>query len=145
MSKTVTCLWFKENGEEAAAFYVSLFPNSKVTSSGGIITEFELDGVPYQILNGGPVPFDFTEAISISISTDGQEETDHYWDNLVEGGEPSVCGWLKDRYGLSWQIVPKQLLEYLGDPDPERAAKAQQCMMGQSKIVLAEFEAAVNG
>ena len=120
MQKITTCLWFDGQAEEAMNFYVSIFKNSKVLSvmrwpeghadeGKVLVTTFELDGVQFQALNGGP-QFKFTEAISLSIDCKTQEEVDHFWDKLIEGGgEPSQCGWLKDKFGLSWQVVPEQL------------------------------------
>ena len=131
MSKLTTCLWFDTEGEEAATFYTSLFPNSRITgvthygsagprAEGTVMTvEFELDGQPFVALNGGP-EFTFTEAISFQIDCETQEEVDRYWSTLSEGGEEGPCGWLKDRFGLSWQIVPTALPELLGDPDRRR-------------------------
>ena len=145
MPKTTTCLWHDDKGDEAAEFYVSLFPNSRIINNAGIVTEFELDGVPYQILKGGPAPFGFSEAISIFVSCDGQDEVDHYWYGLIaDGGQESNCGWLKDKYGLSWQIVPQQLFSYLGDPDPGRSKRALDCMLGQKRLVIAELAAAAD-
>lgn len=145
MPKTTACMWHDDRGDEAAEFYVKLFPNSRIISNEGVVIEFELDGQAYQIIKGGPVHFGFSEAISISIACDGQEEADYYWDNLVaDGGEEGHCGWLKDKFGLSWQVVPKQLFDWIGNPDPEKAKKAVDCMMGQKRLVLAELEAAAN-
>jgi len=137
VSKITPCLWFNGTAEEAAQFYVSLFPDSEITSvhraaadnpstrAGAVLTvEFTIGGQPFTGLNGGP-DFTFSEAVSFSIDCADQAEVDRYWDALVEGGgEHSVCGWLKDRFGLSWQVVPRQLGEYLGGPDREGAARA---------------------
>lgn len=148
------CLWFDDQLEEAAEFYTSIFPNSSVDTMvrygdagpgepGTVVTgEFTLDGLTFRGINGGP-QFRFTEAISFSIACADQTEVDHYWDRLVEGGEESMCGWLKDRYGLSWQVVPDRLVELMSDPDPARAAAATQAMLGMRRIVVAELEAAV--
>ena len=158
MSDKITpCLWFDARAEEAANYYCSIFKNSQVVETsyygeGGpqpagtvLMVVFEIDGLKFQLLNGGSVDFHFNESISFSVSCEDQAEVDHYWERLTEdGGEPGPCGWLKDKYGLSWQIVPKQLLELLGDPDPKRAQAAMQCMMGQSKIVVAEVQNAAD-
>ena len=145
-------LWFKDDLEEAAAFYTSIFPNSKVegfqryTEAGPgtpgevVYGTFVLDGQRFIGINGGP---QFTEAVSFEVRCADQDEVDHYWSKLVDGGEESQCGWLKDRYGLSWQIVPERLYELVEDPDPARAAAATAAMLGMRKIVVAELEAAV--
>jgi predicted 3-demethylubiquinone-9 3-methyltransferase (glyoxalase superfamily) len=106
--------------------------------------EFELDGTPYLALNGGP-DFTFSEAISIQVNCKDQKEVDYYWDKLTEGGEESVCGWLKDKYGLSWQIAPTSVVRLFADPDKKKAQRAMECMMGQKKIDIAAIEAAFNG
>ena len=157
MSGTITtCLWFDTEAEEAAEFYCSVIPDSKVTGvqhygdagprpAGSVMTvEFHLDGRPYVALNAGP-QFPFTEAVSFQVSCTGQEEVDHYWSTLVEGGEESQCGWLKDRFGLSWQVVPTELPELLGDADPERARRAMEAMLGMRKIDVAALRAAADG
>jgi predicted 3-demethylubiquinone-9 3-methyltransferase (glyoxalase superfamily) len=144
--KITTCLWFDTEGEEAAEFYCSLIPNSKVTEvnrygdsfpdrNGTAMTvNFELDGRPFVALNGGP-DFTFNESVSFQISCADQAEVDHYWDALTaDGGEESMCGWLKDKYGLSWQIVPAVMPQLLGDPDPGRAHRATQAMLSMKKI-----------
>jgi predicted 3-demethylubiquinone-9 3-methyltransferase (glyoxalase superfamily) len=157
MSKVYTCLWFDGQAEEAARLYTSLIPNSTVgnisrapaeTPSGpeGMVltVDFTLDGIPYQALNGGP-DFKFNEAASIVVMCDDQAETNRLWDALIAGGgEPSNCGWLKDRFGLSWQIVPRRLIELLGDPDADRARRAMQSMLQMHKIEIADIEAAAN-
>ena len=146
-------LWFDANLEEAATFYTSVFPNSQIegfnryTDAGpgepGTVVSgtFVLDGVRFIGINGGP-HFRFTEAVSFTVNCKDQEEVDYYWDRLTDGGEESQCGWLKDRFGLSWQIVPERLYQLLGDPDPARAAAATQAMLGMRKIVIAELEQA---
>jgi predicted 3-demethylubiquinone-9 3-methyltransferase (glyoxalase superfamily) len=154
MPDIVPCLWFDTQAEEAANFYVSIFPNSKVTrvdyygdagprAAGTVITaEFELDGKPFVALNGGP-EFTFDEAVSLQVLCQDQAEVDHYWNALTaDGGEESQCGWLKDRFGFSWQIVPIRLMELLRDPDPERSGRAMQAMLRMQKIVIADLEAA---
>ena len=155
MTTTITpCLWFDNNLEEAAEFYTSVFPNSSVeqlvryTDAGpgkpGDIAygTFVLDGNRFLGINGGP-QFPFTEAVSFEVRCADQAEVDHYWSKLVDGGEQSPCGWLKDRYGLSWQIVPERLYQLLDDPDPAIAAAATASMLTMSKIVVADLEAAV--
>jgi predicted 3-demethylubiquinone-9 3-methyltransferase (glyoxalase superfamily) len=147
-----TCLWFQDGrGREAAEFYCSLIPGSRVETSfygdagqGGFsVIDFSLGGVPYQILDAGPV-FKLTEAVSISVSTDTQAETDRLWAALTaDGGEESVCGWLKDRYGVSWQIFPKRLTELTTSADKKVSAAATAAMMKQKKIDIALIEAAV--
>ena len=156
MPKTATCLWFDNQGEDAAKFYTSIFPNSKITDTlyylensgdraGTVLTiDFELDGQPYTALNGGP-QFTFSEAISIQVYCEDQKEVDYYWDKLTADGEEGPCGWLKDKFGLSWQIVPTRLIQLLSDADKVKAQRAMECMMGQKKIDLGAIEAAYNG
>lgn len=151
-----TCLWFDTQGEEAAEFYCSVIPNSRITdvsrygeagpgTPGAAMTvNFELDGRPYLALNGGP-EFRFTEAVSLMVHCQDQDEVDRYWETLTaDGGEESQCGWLKDRWGLSWQIVPVQLFELLGDPDPDRSQRAMKAMLGMRKIDIAGMRAAAD-
>ena len=154
---TITpCLWFDGTAEQAAEHYVSIFPNSAITSvsrygpgmpfpEGTVLTvEWTLDGQPYQGINGGP-QFRFNESVSFSISCADQAEVDHYWDGLLaDGGEESMCGWLKDRFGLSWQVVPTRLFTLLSDPDPARAQAAQAAMLQMRRIVVADLEAAAD-
>ena len=149
-------LWFDTEAEEAAQFYTSVFENSRVVSvsrypegapgpTGTVMTvEFELDGQRFVGINGGP-QFTFDEAVSFEIICETQDEVDYYWDRLSEGGEESQCGWLKDRYGLSWQVVPTGLVEVLGDADPERAQRAMQAMLGMRKLDIAGLRAAADG
>jgi len=149
-------LWFDTEGKEAAEFYVSIFPNSKIVNvsyyndagpgpAGTVLTvDFELDGQRITAINGGP-QFTFSEAISLLITCADQAEVDYYWDRLTAGGEESQCGWLKDRYGLSWQVVPGGMEEMLGDPDPARATRAMNAMLGMKKIDLAALQAAADG
>jgi predicted 3-demethylubiquinone-9 3-methyltransferase (glyoxalase superfamily) len=158
MSKITPFLWFDCNAEEAANFYVSLLPGSWVgtvmqsaadnpsTPAGGVlVVDFTLAGQPLKGLNGGP-QFPFTEAISFAIDCEDQAEVDRLWNALTaDGGSPGQCGWLKDRYGLSWQIVPRQLGEMLGDPDRERAGRAMEAMMLMSKIDIAAMRRAFDG
>jgi predicted 3-demethylubiquinone-9 3-methyltransferase (glyoxalase superfamily) len=147
-------LWFDDNLEEAAEFYTSIFPNSSVeilhrTTEAGpgepgkvLSGFFVLDGTRFIGINGGP-HFHFTEAVSFMVHCMDQADVDYYWDCLVDGGEESQCGWLKDRFGLSWQIVPDRLFELTNDPDPARATAATKAMLGMRKIVIAELEDAV--
>lgn len=155
MPRITPTLWFDTQGEEAAKFYVSVFPNSKITNvahygdagprpAGTVMTvDFELDGLPYLALNGGP-QFTFNEAVSFTIECAGQEEVDHYWTKLSEGGEEGPCGWLKDKYGLSWQVVPAALGELVSDPDEARAQRAMAAMLGMKKIDVAALYAAAD-
>ena len=157
MSKIKPCLWFDGQAEEAANFYVSLLPDSRIndvakaqadTPSGpaGIVltVDFTLAGSDFQGLNGGP-EFKFTEAVSFSVDCADQAEVDRLWDALTaNGGEPGPCGWLKDRWGLSWQIVPHRLGELLSDPDSERARRAMEAMLKMGKLQIAELEAAAD-
>jgi predicted 3-demethylubiquinone-9 3-methyltransferase (glyoxalase superfamily) len=155
MQKITTCLWFDTQGEEAAEFYTSVFPNSRILEvsrygeagprpAGTALTvEFELDGQHFTALNGGP-EFTFDEAISFQIACEGQDEVDYYWDTLTAGGEESQCGWLKDKFGLSWQVVPNALPQLLSDPDPARAQRAMQAMFTMKKIDIAAIRAAAD-
>ncbi len=157
MQKVTPCLWFDGHAEQAAAFYTSLLPDSRVdrvvrspadTPSGSagtvLLVEFTLAGNRFTGLNGGP-QFPFTEAISLQIDCEDQAEADRLWDALCEGGTPSRCGWLKDRYGLSWQIVPTRLTELLADPDPDRARRAMEAMLPMSRLDIAAIERAADG
>ena len=142
-------LWFNNQAEEAAQLYTNIFKDSKILNKtngpdGGVFTvEFEILGSKYTALNGGPM-FSFTEAFSIVVLCQDQSEVDKYWDALTSnGGSGGRCGWLKDKFGLSWQIIPKQLGECLGNPDPAKSAAAMKAMMGMSKLIVSELEAAV--
>ncbi len=155
VSKITPCLWFDTQGEEAATYYTSLFENSRITGisrygeaglrpEGMVMTvDFELDGQPFVALNGGP-DFTFNEAISLQVSCDSQEEVDDLWSKLTDGGEEGPCGWCKDRYGLSWQIIPEALFQLLGDPDPGRSQRAMRAMLGMMKLNVAELEQAAD-
>jgi len=159
MSKIAPCLWFDESkAEEAAQFYTSLFPNSRIDNvfrspadtpsgpAGAVLTvDFTLDGQKFIGLNGGP-DFKFTEAISFSIDCQDQAEVDRYWEALVQGGgEYSVCGWLKDRFGVSWQVVPRQLNEYLQGADREGARRAMEAMLQMQKLDVEKLREAYEG
>jgi predicted 3-demethylubiquinone-9 3-methyltransferase (glyoxalase superfamily) len=156
------CLWFDDQAEEAAGFYVAIFPNSKITQiarygkagfeihrrpEGSVMTvAFELNGHAFTALNGGPV-FMFNEAISFQVDCQTQEEVDHYWDGLSAGGDEKAqqCGWLKDKYGVSWQVVPRVLRELIGDTDPEKSARAMQAMLQMKKLNISELQRVARG
>jgi predicted 3-demethylubiquinone-9 3-methyltransferase (glyoxalase superfamily) len=154
MQKITPFLWFDDNAEEAVNLYVSIFKNSKINSvsrygdvgpgqPGKVMTiNFELDGLTLTALNGGP-HFKFTEAISLEVDCASQAEVDELWNRLLaDGGEPSQCGWLKDKFGLSWQIVPTAMMEYIQGPDPARSQRAMAAMLKMSKLDLAELRRA---
>ncbi len=154
--RIVTNLWFDTQAEEAAGFYTSVFKNSRIVRTshyteagprpaGTVMTvEFELDGQPFVGLNGGP-EFTFNEAVSFQIDCEDQAEVDHYWERLSEGGEEGPCGWLKDRYGVSWQVVPAELDELLNDPDRARATRAMAAMLQMGKLDIAALRSAADG
>jgi predicted 3-demethylubiquinone-9 3-methyltransferase (glyoxalase superfamily) len=157
MSKISPCLWFKDEAEEAANFYVSLLPDSHIDhvqrvladGMGGkegevLIVEFTLAGQSYQALNGNS-NCEFTHAISLSVDCKDQAEVDRLWDRLADGGEPVACGWIKDRYGVSWQIVPSPMLKFLADPNREKAVRAMRAMMDMVKLDIAAIQAAYEG
>lgn len=157
MQKITPCLWFDFNADEALAFYEAVFPDFKLIRKsvygdwGGphagklLVAEFELFGSRFQVLNGGP-QFPFTEAISLSISCKGQEETDYYWNKLTaDGGQESMCGWLKDKFGLSWQVVPQEAVQAITDPNAERANRASRALQSQKKIIIREILDAADG
>ena len=153
MQKITPCLWFDTEGEEAATFYTSAFPNSRIVDvarygtagprpEGTVMTvSFELDGQKFVALNGGP-DFTFNEAISFQVSCENQEEVDAFWSMLSEGGEEGPCGWLKDKFGVSWQIVPTLLPELLGDPDAAKSQRVMEAMLGMKKIEIGALERA---
>lgn len=155
MQKTTPCLWFDTQGEEAANFYTTVFENSRILDvtrygaagpgpEGTIMTvTFELDGQKFVALNGGP-HFTFNEAISFQVSCDTQDEVDYFWNKLSEGGEEGPCGWLKDKYGLSWQIIPTVLTELVSDPDAEKSQVAMKAMLGMRKIDIEVLQRAAN-
>jgi predicted 3-demethylubiquinone-9 3-methyltransferase (glyoxalase superfamily) len=154
--KIVTNLWFDTEAEEAAQFYVSVFQNSRIVNvtrytesgpreAGMVMTvDFELDGERFTGINGGP-EFKFSEAISLLIDCETQDEVDYFWEKLSEGGEEGPCGWLKDRYGLSWQVVPSGMDELFADSDPARADRAMKAMLGMGKLDIAALRAAADG
>ena len=155
--KIIPCLWFDDQGEDAANFYVSIFKDARITNVSrygeagkevhgrkpgtAMTVAFELEGQPFTALNGGP-QFKFSEAISFQISCESQAEVDHYWDKLSEGGDPKAqqCGWLKDKFGLSWQVVPTALPRLLSDPDRAKAGRAMNAMLKMKKIDIAALE-----
>ena len=151
MREFTTCLWFDNQGEDAAKFYTSIFPNSSLgavtpypegENKGQTMTvDFVLNGQKFVALNGGPV-FKFNEAVSFQIPCADQEEVDRYWETLTDGGEEQPCGWLKDRYGVSWQVVPDRLTELLSSSDPQVAGRVSQSLFTMKKIVIADLEAA---
>jgi predicted 3-demethylubiquinone-9 3-methyltransferase (glyoxalase superfamily) len=156
------CLWFDNEAEEAARYYTGIFKNSKIGTiaryteagrevhgrpAGSVMTvEFELNGQPFTALNGGPI-FKFNEAISFQIMCRTQEELDHYWNKLTAGGDKDAqqCGWLKDKYGLSWQVVPTALVDMMKDPDKEKAGRVMEAMLQMKKLDIAELERAYEG
>ena len=158
MTSITPCLWFDKNAEEAATFYAGLFPDSRVDhvqrapmdypngkAGDALLVEFTLCGRPFQGLNGGPGS-PFTQAVSFSIACEDQAEVDRYWEALTaDGGEAVACGWSKDRFGLSWQVVPKRMLALLADPDRDRAQRAMEAMMGMVKLDVAALERAADG
>ena len=155
MPRITPNLWYDTQGLEAAEYYVSIFPNSKITNvshyteagpgePGTVLTvDFVLDGQEFTAINGGPA-FTFDEAISLLVNCKDQEEVDYYWSALTDGGEESQCGWLKDRYGLSWQIVPEGMAALFTDPDAGRVERAMRAMLGMQKLDIAALEAAAD-
>jgi len=156
MPTQIPCLWFDGQAEQAAAHYTAIFPNSEILGvsrygpdmpgpEGEVLTvDFSLDGQRYVGLNGGP-QFTFNEAISFQIMCADQDEVDHYWNRLSDGGEEGPCGWLKDRFGVSWQVVPTRMQELIDDPDAGRAHRAMQAMLRMGKLEIAELERAADG
>lgn len=155
--KITTFLWFDNNAEEAANFYTSIFRNSRILTEarypegspgpkGGVmVVDFELEGQRFTALNGGP-HFKFTEAISLLVHCKTQEEVDYYWEKLTaDGGQESQCGWLKDKFGLSWQITPDELLKVWSEPDPAKAQRVMQAMMGMKKLIIKDLQDAAKG
>ena len=145
MTSITPFLWLDNNVREAVAFYTSVFPNAKVEIASDFMATFELEGQKFHALNGGP-QFRFNEAISFFISVESQQEVDYFWSKLLaDGGEESKCGWLKDKFGLSWQVVPTALGRYLGDPDRGKADRVMQAMLKMRKIVIADLDKAYAG
>jgi predicted 3-demethylubiquinone-9 3-methyltransferase (glyoxalase superfamily) len=158
----VPCLWFDSQAEEAARFYAGIFPNSKIGKisrygdagkevhgrpAGSVMTvEFELNGQPFTALNGGP-HFRFNEAISFQIMCKDQAEVDHYWNALTQGGDPNAqqCGWLKDKYGLSWQVVPSEMAQLMSDPDREKAGRVMEALLKMKKLDINQLKQAAEG
>jgi len=157
MQKITPMLWFDDQAEDAAKLYTSLFDDAKILNvshygeagpgePGSVMTvEFELEGQKFVGLNGGPAHYGFSEAVSFVVNCETQEEVDKFWDALADGGEEGPCGWLKDRFGLSWQITPTALPRLLTDPDREKANRAMNAMMGMKKLDIAELERAAAG
>jgi predicted 3-demethylubiquinone-9 3-methyltransferase (glyoxalase superfamily) len=159
IQKFTTCLWFDDQAEEAARYYTGIFKNSKLgrisrygkeghevhhrPAGSVMVVQFELEGQSFMGLNGGP-HFKFTEAVSFVINCDTQEEVDHYWEKLTAGGDPNAqqCGWLKDKFGLSWQVVPTMLEELMSNPDPAKAGRAMNAMLKMKKLDIAELKRA---
>jgi predicted 3-demethylubiquinone-9 3-methyltransferase (glyoxalase superfamily) len=156
MQKITPFLWFDSQAEEAVNFYASIFKNSKIGKitrygdtgpgpAGSVLTaSFELEGLEFTALNGGPA-FKFTEAISLYVNCESQEEVDYYWEKLLEGGQVQQCGWLKDKFGLAWQIIPSALPRLLSDPDRDKANRVMQAMLKMQKIDVAKLEQAAAG
>lgn len=157
MPKITPFLWFDDQAEEAVDFYLSVFPSSRVIQvvrhgesgpgpAGSVMTiHFELDGQEFVALNGGPAHYGFDESISFVIDCASEAEVDRYWDALTDGGEEIACGWLRDRFGLRWQVVPSELPEVLGDPDPQRAQRATEAMMTMKKLDIRALKRAADG
>lgn len=152
IQKITPFLWFNDNAEEAVNFYVSVFKNAQITSAnkgsdGKLFTgSIEIEGTPFMVLNGGPMHAHFTESISLFVSCKDQEEVDLLWEKLIsDGGEESRCGWLKDKFGLSWQIIPEALNECLGGSDQQGSQRAMQAMMQMKKIIVADLKSAYEG
>lgn len=155
MSTLATCLWFDGNADEAVKHYLSIFPNSRRTGGGEygesgpgeagstLMVTFELDGMPFMALNGGPT-YQFTPAVSFVVNCVDQDEVDHYWDGLLDGGQAMQCGWLTDRFGVSWQIVPQRLGELMSDADAARANRVMAAMLQMVKLDVAQLEAAAS-
>ena len=139
MKKVTPFLMFEKNAEEAMKFYVSVFKNAKITSPGS----FEIDGQEFLVYNGGSY-FKFSEAISLYVNCETQKEVDEFWEKLSAGGEKSMCGWVKDKYGVSWQVIPTALMKMLSDPDPEKSKRVMNAMLKMNKIIIKDLETAYN-
>ncbi|HEX2964288.1 MAG TPA: VOC family protein [Syntrophorhabdaceae bacterium] len=162
VQKIVPCLWFDSRAEEAAKFYIGIFKDSRITrilrytetgrdvhgkpAGSVMVVEFEIEGQTFTALNGGPA-FTFSEAVSFQIMCMDQKEVDYYWDRLSEGGDENAqqCGWLKDKYGLSWQVVPRIMIELIGDPDPQKSGRVMEAMLKMKKIDINEVKRAYAG
>lgn len=157
MGKLTTCLWFDSEGEDAAQFYTSTFKNSAITDvtrygeagprepGSAMLVRFELDGQPFVALNGGPADFSFNEALSFQIDCADQDEVDYFWQKLTEGGAEGNCGWLTDKYGVSWQVIPSALSDLVGGPDAEGAQRATTAMLQMKKLDVSTLQRAYNG
>lgn len=153
MQKITTFLTFESSGKEAVEFYTSVFKNSQISSimthpeSGALLhASFTLDGQDFMAMEAAGPNFTFTDGVSLYVTCDNQEEVDHYWDALsADGGEPGRCGWLKDKFGVSWQIIPTALGQLMSDPDPEKAGRVMQAMLKMGKIEVAELQKAYDG
>ena len=157
MQRITSNLWFDDQAEEAARFYTAVFKSSRINAvarygSAGplpagtvMMVEFELDGLQFTALNGGPADFRFNEALSLIVNCASQDEVDYYWQRLSEDGEEGDCGWLKDRYGVSWQIIPTAMNEMISDSDPKKSQRAMQAMLQMKKIDIATLERAFRG
>lgn len=130
---------FASDAEEAMKFYVSIFKNAKITSPGS----FQIDGQDFLVYNGGP-HFSFSEGISLFINCESQTEVDDFWEKLSAGGEKSMCGWVKDKFGISWQVIPSALMKYLNDPDPDKSKRVMEAMLKMNKIIIKDLEKAYN-
>jgi predicted 3-demethylubiquinone-9 3-methyltransferase (glyoxalase superfamily) len=139
MKKVTPFLMFEKNAEEAMNFYVSIFKNSRITSPGS----FQIDGQEFLVYNGGS-HFKFSEGISLFINCESQTEVDELWEKLSAGGEKSMCGWVRDKYGLSWQVIPSVLMRYLSDPDPDKSKNVMEAMLKMNKIIIKDLEKAYN-
>jgi predicted 3-demethylubiquinone-9 3-methyltransferase (glyoxalase superfamily) len=139
MKKVTPFLMFASGAEEAMKFYVSIFKNAKITSPGS----FQIDGQDFLVYNGGP-HFSFSEGISLFINCETQAEVDELWEKLSAGGEKSMCGWVKDKFGISWQVIPSALMKYLNDPDPDKAKRVMEAMLKMNKIIIKDLEKAYN-
>jgi predicted 3-demethylubiquinone-9 3-methyltransferase (glyoxalase superfamily) len=144
MQKITPFLWFDGRAEEAVRFYCSVFPNAKIEKLSSFVSSFELEGLRFTALNGGP-HYKFSGAISFYVHCESQAEVDHYWEKLGEGGEHQQCGWLRDKFGISWQIIPSALPRLLNDPDRAKADRAMQAMMQMQKIDIGGLERAFSG
>jgi predicted 3-demethylubiquinone-9 3-methyltransferase (glyoxalase superfamily) len=139
MKKVTPFLMFEKNAEEAMKFYTSVFKNAKITGPGS----FEIDGQEFLVYNGGSY-FKFSEGLSLYVNCENQKEVDELWEKLSAGGEKSMCGWVKDKYGLSWQVIPTALMKYLSDPDHEKSQRVMNAMLKMNKIIIKDLEAAYN-